>query len=83
MINDRKITITVGRSRRDTDWRPQSMMISELWERLRSPARGSETMEEYLALSKSKQDDLKDVGGFVAGTISGPRGASGRCLRVE
>lgn len=77
MTNDRKITITVGRSRQDTDWRPQSMLISELWDRLRSPARGSETMEEYLAMSKSKQDDLKDVGGFVAGTLNGPRRKAG------
>lgn len=74
---DRKITITVGRSRWDTDWRPQTMMISELWERLRSPARGPETMEEYLALPKARQDDLKDVGGYVAGTLSGPRRKAG------
>lgn len=77
MTHDRKITITVGRSRKDTDWRPQTMLISELWERLRSPARGTETVAEYLALQKSKQDDLKDVGGFVAGTLSGPRRKAG------
>lgn len=77
MINDRQITITVGRSRRDTDWRPQSIMISELWDRLRNPARGQETMEEYLALNKSRQDDLKDVGGFVAGSLTGPRRKAG------
>jgi len=30
-------------------------------------------LQEYLKLSKAKQDDLKDVGGFVAGTLSGNR----------
>ena len=73
MVNDRKITITVGASRNSVDWRPQVITLSELWDRLKTPARGTETMEQYLALSKSKQDALKDVGGYVAGTIDGHR----------
>ena len=32
-----------------------------------------ETLAEYLHLPKSKQDELKDVGGFVAGSLSGNR----------
>lgn len=77
MTNDRQITIAVGRSRRDTQWRSQTMALSELWERLRTPARGEETVEQYLALSKGQQDDRKDVGGYVAGTLSGPRRKAG------
>lgn len=73
MINDRKITISVGTSRRAVNWQPQTLLISELYERLRTPARSTETVSEYLALSKGQQDDLKDVGGFVAGTLNGPR----------
>ena len=53
------------------------MLISELYERLRLPAKGKETMAEYLALSKSQQDDLKDVGGFVAGSLNGLRRKAG------
>lgn len=30
---------------------------------------GTETHAEYMALSKGKQADLKDVGGFVGGTL--------------
>lgn len=30
-------------------------------------------MSEYLWLTKSAQDNLKDIGGFVAGTLSGIR----------
>lgn len=74
MLNDRKITITTGRSRYEKRWRPQTLLLSELWERLRSPARGAETISEYLALPKSKQDDLKDVGGrytFTGGSTTG------------
>ncbi|OUQ22153.1 virulence-associated protein E [Flavonifractor sp. An135] len=73
MTNDRKITITVGASRNSTDWRPQVLLISELWERLRVPQRSTETMAEYLAMTKGQQDQLKDVGGYVAGTLNGPR----------
>ena len=73
MTNDRKITITVGASRNSTDWRPQVLLISELWERLRVPQRSTETVAEYLAMTKGQQDQLKDVGGYVSGTLNGPR----------
>lgn len=53
------------------------MMISELYERLRIPARGTETLAAYLSMSKGQQDDLKDVGGFVAGTLNGTRRKAG------
>lgn len=73
MQNDRNITITVGSSRKAIDWQPQTLLLSEFWERLRIPARSTETISEYLALPKGQQDNLKDVGGFVAGTLSGTR----------
>lgn len=71
MQNDRQTTITVGSSRKATQWNAQRMQWSELVAKLASPMRGAETLEEYLKLSKSKQDNLKDVGGFVAGTLEG------------
>ena len=77
MTYDRQITISVGASRRATQWQAQTLMISELYARLQTPARGTETMAAYLALPKSQQDDLKDVGGFVAGTLNGPRRKAG------
>ena len=77
LINDRQITISVGASRRATNWQPQVLTISELYERLRTPARGTETQAEYLSLPKGQQDDLKDVGGFVAGKLNGPRRKAG------
>lgn len=61
MINDRQITITVGASRNSVDWLPQIMWLSELWERLRTPQRGTETVAEYLELPKGEQDKRKDV----------------------
>ena len=77
MIYDRQITISVGASRRATNWQAQTLTISELYDRLRLPAKSTETMAEYLALSKGQQDDLKDVGGYVAGVLNGPRRKAG------
>lgn len=77
MVYDYKITLSVGRSRWDMDWRQQEMSLSELWTRLSTPVRSTETMAEYLSLSKSKQDKLKDVGGYVAGALNGSRRKAG------
>lgn len=73
MNNDRQLTISSAGSRHSTNWQPQMIYWSELVERLRTAVRGTETLAEYLAMPKSKQDDLKDVGGFVAGSLSGGR----------
>lgn len=77
MKNDRQITITVGNNRKSVNWQPQTIMLSEFYEKLRIPSRSTETMQEYLALKKSEQDDRKDIGGFVAGSLSGPRRKAG------
>ena len=73
MINDRLITISYGNNRRSTNWQPQTLMLSEFWEKLRIPTRGKETLNDYLNMKKGMQDDLKDVGGYVCGTLNGPR----------
>ena len=73
MQYDRKIIISAGSSRRATVWQAQTLFISELWAKLQTPARGTETLAEYLNLKKAQQAELKDVGGFVAGSLSGPR----------
>ncbi len=80
MNNDRQITISVGASRKAVDWKPQTMMLSELWARLKLPARGQETQAQYLSMTKSQQDDLKDVGGYVAGQLAGARRKAGSVL---
>ncbi|NCC06734.1 MAG: virulence-associated protein E [Clostridia bacterium] len=71
--NDRQITISTGNSRRDLTWKQTIMTVSDLYDRLRVPNRGNETYNEYLAMKKSEQDTLKDVGGFVGGALNGMR----------
>lgn len=74
MQNDREIKISVGSSRKSTNWQPATMRISELYKRCEVPARSAENLTEYLGYKKAQQDDLKDCcGGFVGGTFNGSR----------
>ena len=73
MLNDKILNITVGNSRKSVNWLPQEILWSELCEKLRTPYRSTETLAEYMTFPKSKQDDLKDAGGFVGGTLNGSR----------
>lgn len=68
---DRQLTISAAGNRKATQWPAQTLYWSEMVERLRTAVRGTETLAEYLKLPKAQQDDLKDVGGFVAGTLAG------------
>ncbi len=73
MINDRQIIISTANNRWSTNWAGQVLQWSELVAKLQFPARGVETLAEYLSLPKPKQDNLKDVGGFVGGSMSSGR----------
>ena len=59
MQYDREITITVGNNRKSVNWQPQSIMLSEFYEKLRIPNRSTETMQEYLNLKKSEQSPVR------------------------
>lgn len=58
MNNDRIIQISHGNNRRSTNWQPQTLLLSELWEKLRIPTRGTETLADYMSMKKAQQDDL-------------------------
>lgn len=69
MTNDRQIKISTAGSRKAVKWQTTIMHWSEFVARLATPIRGAETLAEYLRLPKSRQDELKDVGGFVGGAL--------------
>lgn len=71
MINDRLLVISVGNSRKSTNWVRTEIMWSEFVNRLRTPQRTPETIEEYLNMTKAQQGQLKDIGGFVGGALNG------------
>lgn len=70
---DKQIKITTGQSRKSTNWIIQTMKWSDLLTKISKPARTEEKIEEFLKFNKPKQDELKDVGGFVAGTLKDNR----------
>lgn len=71
--HDREITIATGASRMSTKWINSSMLWSELVSRLAVPLRTQETLGEYQSMKKVKRDAIKDVGGFVGGTLTAGR----------
>lgn len=73
MQYNRMLRISTAGSRKATHWPKSEILWSEFVEKLKTPVRGVETLEEYLALPKSRQDELKDAGGFVGGTFAGDR----------
>ena len=73
MINDKRIKISTGSSRKATSWHQQELLWSEFVNKLSRPERTSETLAEYKAYTKARQDDLKDVGGYVGGILKGER----------
>ncbi len=73
MQHDRKIVVSFGSSRKEMNWQPQTMRVSDLWEKLKTPVRGKETLAAYIAMKKPQQDTLKDIGGFVGGDLTGRR----------
>ena len=66
---DSLLTIATGRSRKETQWKNKEMLWSDLVKRLSETHRTHETSEEYKKATKAKKDEIKDVGGFVGGTL--------------
>lgn len=70
---DGPVTIAVGESRRSTQWKNKEVLWSQLVARLSIPTKTPETVDEYRGFAKSKRDEIKDVGGFVGGSLKGGR----------
>ena len=68
-----KIRLSTGNSRMDKKWNLVEMELDEFRQRISQTHRTAETVEQYKKLSKAKQDGIKDVGGFVLGTLKDGR----------
>lgn len=71
MENSRKLLISEANNRLSKQWVTTEITWSEFVDRLGKPKVTAETLDEFLSYSKSKQDDIKDVGGFVGGKLKG------------
>ncbi|SHF23726.1 Predicted P-loop ATPase and inactivated derivatives [Seinonella peptonophila] len=67
--HDGAITIAVGQNRKETQWKNRGFSWTGFLSRISKVHRTSETFLEYKTLPKRKRDEIKDVGGFVGGTI--------------
>lgn len=71
------INIATGRSRKETNWRNKEMLWSELVEKFSVTHYTAETHAEYNSSNKTRQTEIKDIGGFVGGYLSSGRRKSG------
>ena len=61
--------ISEGSSSFSTKWKNKQILWSVLLARLKNASMTQETQAEYMAMTKNQQDKIKDVGGFVGGTL--------------
>lgn len=69
----RRLWIATGGSRTTAIWKNTAITWEELKKRLQTTCRTSETQGEYFNMTKSQQDAIKDVGGFVGGRLKNGR----------
>jgi putative DNA primase/helicase len=73
----KQLTISTGTSRKSMSWKSLSLSWEQLSKKLSTTTRTPETQAEYTALPKAEQDEIKDVGGFVGGTLKEGRRRKG------
>lgn len=69
--NDFSIDLATAHSRIAKKWRNRHWLWSELLQRCSETKRTGETAAEYARMGKEEQSNVKDVGGFVGGYLSG------------
>lgn len=68
-----KLIIATGQSRTTKIWKNTEFTWGDLVKRLETTTRTPESQGEFKNLTKSKQDAIKDVGGFVGGKLKNGR----------
>lgn len=72
-----ELHIAVSRNRYETKWKNKTVTWGDLLKRLSETVRTHETAAEYRKMSKSEQDGIKDVGGYVGGVLTEGRRKNG------
>lgn len=66
---DGKLDIATGLAFDSRVWKNKSILWSKLVQRLSEPIVTGETYKQFIAASKAEQGRIKDVGGFVGGSL--------------
>lgn len=78
--NDGSLFIAIGSGRKELCWKNREWTWGQFLNKIKETRRTNETMAEYRKASKSRQDEIKDVGGFVGGYINGGRRNKGSVM---
>lgn len=81
--HDGPLDIAVGTSRKDMTWRQTETQWSTLVAKLEHTQRTKETVAEYHHLPKTKQANIKDVGGYIGGYLRGGRRVAGSLIHRQ
>lgn len=81
-MDKRKYWIATADSRFSVKWKNQQITWSELCEKISGCTRTPEKYAEFLSKSKTDQDRIKDIGGFVGGFLREGR-RSGTTVRLR
>ena len=65
----RELKIAVANSRKAKTWNNREITWEAFVERLSSTQKTIESIEEFLAMKRGEQDEIKDVGGYVMGHL--------------
>jgi putative DNA primase/helicase len=81
--NDIVVDIATAKHRTALTWRNKEINWSKLLQVFSAPKISPETYDEYLALPKSRQDEIKDVGGFVGGYLRNGQRKTGHVVHRQ
>lgn len=73
ITNDGSFDIATGRSRKETHWRNKEVLWSAFLKKISETHYTAEKYSEYMGEKKTRQDEIKDVGGFVGGYVNNGR----------
>lgn len=74
---DIKFILAIGRNRKEVSWKNKEVTWSWFIDKIKTTHRTPETYSEYLRAKKERQDEIKDIGGFVGGRLTGGRRKAG------
>lgn len=83
MTYDGPLDIATGKSRRELNWKNKEVLWSALVKKISETHRTAETHTEYMTAKKPRQDEIKDIGGFVGGFLTGGRRKPGNVLHRQ
>jgi predicted P-loop ATPase len=72
--------ISYGNSRMEKTWKNNDISWDAFCQRVSQTKLTTETVEEYRKMTKAQQDQIKDVGGYVAGHLKDGRRKNGTVL---